>query len=264
MMAATTKKRVTQSIGILAIGAVLTGGGMFLWQNQFDVSLFSSASSSTVQAVISIGEKSTDGVPLYTQRVSDYLQTKQSRKIEVTSRAEQGRTISSLRDQAVLGYNDLTKPITEHVYFTAITGQNTLLNGITNKESITSIATKVVKEISTFLDLTSARPGVFPEGYTVLLATLPDPLGGTGDATLCKGLIPNYGTEYTKSAVNEINEAILELSNIYPQSIKIVDLAQHLEGHGLDTSDTWFTDCTSLNQKGLEEVAKEFERVAKK
>lgn len=264
MIAAATKKRVTQSIGILVIGALLTGGGMFLWQNQFDISLFSSASSTTVQAVISIGEKSNEGIPVYTQKVTDYLQTKQSKNIEVTSRAEQGMTVSSLRDQAVLGYNDLTKPITEHVYFTVITGRSALINGIKEKESITSIANKVAKDISTFIDLTSARPGVFPEGYTVLLATLPDPLGGTGDATLCNGLIPNYGTEYTKSAVEEINEAIIELGNIYPQSIKIVNLATRFKDHGLNTSDTWFADCANLNQKGLEEAAKEFELVTKK
>lgn len=257
-----TKKKVFRSVGILALGALLMGGGVFLWQNEFKLSLFSSASAQNIQAIISLGEKASPGIPLYATAVANEIQRTQSKIPEVVSRAEEGSTISSLRDQAVLGYNDITKPITDHVVFVVVAGKNTVINGIKAKDTVSTIATRVTKEVSSLIDLASARPGVFPEGYTVLLATLPDPLDGTGDTSYCKGLIPNYGMEYTKGVLKEVNAALRSTASIYPLNIKIVDLEKAFVGHGLTGGSSWFTNCATLNDKGMQEASALFVREA--
>lgn len=244
------KKKVARSLGVLVIGAILTGGGIFLWQNEFNISLFSSASTSTVQAVVLLGETSEEGIPTYTLGVTKYLNAKQPQAIEHISRAEDGTSVSTLRDQAVLAYNDITKPITRHVIFFVISGRNTLVKGISANESVTSIATKITKEVSDLIELAAARPGVFPAGFTIYLATLPDPLDGTGDTTLCKGVIPNYGKEYTKGVLKEINASLRSVAAIYPLNISLVELDKDFLNHGLTSAQPWFADCLTLNDKG--------------
>jgi len=254
-------KRISKAVSILAIGAILTAGGMFLWRNQFDFSLFSSASSKTIQTVMNLGEKSTQEKPQHAIQVVNLLTASQRKPPELIDRSESSTIISSLRDQAVLSYNDASKPITDHVYILIRTGKNAAIKGITEKDPVTTVSTKVSKEITTLIDLLTARPGVFPEGYTIFVATLPDPTDGTGDVSRCSGLIPNNGADYIKGVFNSVNAAIENTAAIYPTSIRIVDIESLFKGHGVNTSDSWFRDCATINEKGETEVAKEFAKV---
>lgn len=252
------KKKMLRSLGVLVVGAILTGGGIFLWQNEFNISLFSSASTESVQAIVSLGETAQEAMPTYSIGVSKYLSTKQPKSIELINRAEEGTAISTLRDQAVLAYNDITRPITKHVIFLVITGRITLVNGIKSKDSVSSIATRITKEVSELVELASARPGVFPAGYTIYLATLPDPLDGTGDTTYCKGAIPNYGKEYTKGILKEINASLRSVASIYPLSITLVELDKDFTNHGLTSNQPWFANCLTLNDDGYSALETSF------
>jgi len=252
------KKRIVKSLGILAIGAVLTTGGLFLWQNQFDISLFSSAATNNIQAMIVLGERQDAQLSIHVSAVEKLINSQQTLPVETVNRAEEGAIISSLRDQAVLGYNDVTKPITNHVYFLVSFGKNITVNGITDKDSISEISSKTTKEVTTLIDLLSARPGVFPKGFTVFLATLLDPLDGISDVTSCKGAIPNNGKEYVNGVFEAVNNSIKTTGSIYPQYIKVVDVAKAFSGHGLTSTTPWFSDCLTLNIAGQAEMARLF------
>jgi hypothetical protein len=253
-----TRKRITKSVGILAIGGLLTAGGLFLWQNQFDFSLFSSASNTTIQAVMVLGERPTNQQPQHAIQVVAELDKSQNKPPELIDRSENALLTSSLRDQAVLSYNDVTKPIENKVYYLVRTGRNTALNGITEKDTVTTISGKVAKEITTLIDLASARPGVFPKGFMIYIATLPDPTGGSGDVSTCNGKIPSNGSAYIKSVYEAVNGAIKETARIYPNSMRVVEVSTAFQNHGINSQDPWFSDCLTVNEKGENEIAKLF------
>lgn len=269
MKKAFDKKKIAKSVGILAVGAVLTAGGLFLWQNQFNVSLFSSAANKNIQAVIVMGETTgktnaettSDLLPLYASAVESLVNSRQANTVETIGRAEKGLIVSSLRDMAVLGYNDVTKPITNHVYFLVTTGRAVTINGITDKDSISTVSGQMTQELTSLVDVLSARPGVFPKGFTVFLATMPDPLDSTGNASLCKGTIPNNGDAYVDGVITAVNDSIKAIATVYPQYIKIVDGAKAFSGHGLASDTPWFSDCLTLNETGEAELANEFIKV---
>jgi len=252
------KKRIVKSFGILAVGAILTTGGLFLWQNQFDISLFSSAATNHIQAMIVLGERQDTKLAVHVSAVEKLINARQSTPIETVNRADENTIIYSLRDQAVLGYNDVTKPITDHVYFLVSTGKNITVNGIKDKDSILAISGKTTKEVTSLIDLLSARPGVFPKGFTVFLATLPDPLDGTGDVSSCKGAIPNNGNAYVNGVFEAVNNSMKATGSIYPQYINVVDVAKAFSGHGLSSITPWFSDCLTLNVAGQAEIARLF------
>lgn len=258
MNSSVIKKQVTKSVGILAIGGLLTAGGLFLWQNQFNFSLFSSASNTTIQAVMALGEKPTNQQPTHAVLVVAKLDESQSKPPELIDHSENALLTSSLRDQAVLSYNDVTKPIENHVYFLVRTGRNISLNGITEKDTVAAISGKVARELTSLVDLASARPGVFPKGFTIFVATLPDPTGGTGDVSYCNGKIPNNGSAYIKSVYSSISGAIMDTAKIYPNFMKVVDVEKAFQSHGMGSQDSWFSDCLTVNEKGEEEIARLF------
>lgn len=251
------KKKLFKAAGILAIGALLTAGGLFLWQNQFNIIFAPKASTNTVQAAIVIGE--VGGNPQsYGKLVVEELNKQASKKIEFVSRAETGIATTSLRDQTVFGYNDVTKPITDHIYFLAITGRSSFVDALKKKEAPQLAASKVTKQITDMVELAASRPGVFPEGFTLFIAAFPDPLNGTGNTQSCGGQVTNQDAEYTKELYQAISTAIKNTKTVYPQQIQLVDTETTFKAHGVGAKESWFSSCLSLNDTGEMELSKLF------
>ncbi len=253
-----SNKNLFNAIGVLAIGAILTGGGLFLWQNQFNFIFAPQAATKNVQAVVVIGEKDTNEISELGKSVVAKLNETSPKKIELIDRSETGTAVSTLRDQSVLGFNDITKPITGHVYFIATVGESDFTQGVTNKEAVSVISSRFSRNLSNLIDILTSRPGAFPDGVSVYIAMFPDPTAGSGDVSVCKGVIPNNGKEYTRSVYSEMTKSLAALKSVYPQYLHIVNANASFSDHGLSSSQSWFDSCTKISQVGSQQLNNAF------
>ncbi|MCC7304158.1 hypothetical protein IT418_01965 [bacterium] len=249
------RKKIFNALGILAIGAILTVGGLFLWPNQFNIIFAPQASSKKVQAIVEIGEKTSEKTT-YAQTVKREIDKSITLPIEVVSFSETTRT-TSLRDQAVLGYNSLTKPIKDHIYFFVTLGQSELVAALQHNESKQTVTNKVTSNLTELVELLASRPGVFPSGFTVFLATFPKPIKGDSDIARCGQSFTNATTAKYLEAYDALKQAEENVRTLYPQYVKIVTTSS-FSAHTLENSNRWFVDCLHINPAGENGLAKAF------
>ncbi|WKZ24176.1 MAG: hypothetical protein QY312_01045 [Candidatus Dojkabacteria bacterium] len=260
-MKSTSKKNIINAVSILALGAILSGGGIFLWQNQFTFNFTPQASTQDLQSVVLLGEKSNLSTDNYGQGVVDVLATKTPRTIEFIDQAEVHPPIASPRDQAVLAYNAMNRPIEGHVYFLLVLGKNAWIEGLEQQETIATTTASIRKQVTDLVELLAARPGAFPQGFTIFLAAFPDPLKGTGDAQHCGSDFPIREAKTIAETYKEITRTIEALSVLYPEYIEVVPVNNAFSAHTLLDTESWFSDCVNLNAVGEQELSKRFLQV---
>ena len=260
------KPSFIRAFRLLLLSILLIGGGLFIWQNQFVLSLFSSAKETKVSTIIVLGDtlsaiSSTDqGVDPYSKIVKKALEQRLEMPMTYINKADKSDVgTTSLRYQAVLGYGDIPQPSSGKIIFLVTSGYMNISKGLASNDAVHDIVVDVRKNLLDLVELTTSKPGVFADGYVIYVANVIDPLDGTGLTSACKGTFPNATKDQIFAAISQVNAEIQNFEDKYPEVVHVVNANGAFYGHGIVAAeDLWMKNCTTLNENGQAQLGKLF------